>query len=257
MTVRRTSRCCLHPTEAGLGPRVPAREADCPVDSRPGRRPERQRGGRGGCRLDRRSPSRARAPRVAAESRPPPGGASAAGFVDGRSRQAAPYRAKSGRTSPDSGARSSGAEDRWYATQPTPELLDKARAAPQSGRPAGRAASGRDEKLGDRGRCEPRLRSPRSPCCSWPAAPRRAEPGPRRRSRWSPPRPRSRRSTRRRGRSRCATTPTARASPSPPAPRSATSTRSPPATRCRSTTTRRSPSTWPRRPTPASPPPRW
>ena len=75
---------------------------------RPGAPARRARG----CRLDRRSPSRARAPRVAAESRPPPAGASAAGFVDGRSRQAAPSRTKSGRTSPDP-AQGVRTEGRW------------------------------------------------------------------------------------------------------------------------------------------------
>ena len=64
----------LLPVEAGFARKSRPDEAGCPVDTRPGRRPERQRGGRGGCRLDRRSPIRARAPRVAAESRPPPQG---------------------------------------------------------------------------------------------------------------------------------------------------------------------------------------
>ncbi len=47
------------------GPRGPARRAEAPL--RPGRRPEAQAGGRGWCSLDRMSPSRARAPRVAAD----------------------------------------------------------------------------------------------------------------------------------------------------------------------------------------------
>ena len=48
------------------------------------------RGGEGGCGLDRRAAIRARPPRWTRESRPPPGGAAAAGFVDGQIRQAAP-----------------------------------------------------------------------------------------------------------------------------------------------------------------------
>ncbi len=78
------------------GPRFRARRAEAPL--RPGRRPEANAGEREGCSLDRIfTKPRTGAP-VAAESQPPVApkaclrhdGATAAGFVDGRSRRAGP-----------------------------------------------------------------------------------------------------------------------------------------------------------------------
>ncbi len=91
MTARRRDDRTSLPTEAGLGPRVPARQSrvSCGHLGRAVRR-SAVRGGEGGCGLDRRAAIRARPPRRTRESRPPPGGAAAAGFVDGQIRQAAP-----------------------------------------------------------------------------------------------------------------------------------------------------------------------
>ena len=91
-------RSAVSSDRAGLGPRVPARPGNSPVESFPrAARRSAMRGGEGGCGLDRRAAIRARPPRRTRLSRPPPEGRPRPDLSTDKSGRPHPFCARSGR----------------------------------------------------------------------------------------------------------------------------------------------------------------